>query len=67
MREDARTGVYVENLSEVEVHGVQDVIHLLIQVIVSSSSKFHFIVFSKLLQFRLACSVYVITKRLECA
>ncbi len=65
MREDARTGVYVENLSEVEVHGVQDVIHLLIQVILSSSSKFHFIVFSKL--FRLASSVHLITESLECA
>lgn len=32
MREDSRTGVYVENLSEVEVHSVQDVIQLLIQV-----------------------------------
>lgn len=32
MREDTRTGVYVENLSEVEVHSVQDVIQLLIQV-----------------------------------
>ncbi|CAM6039323.1 unnamed protein product [Sphagnum compactum] len=31
MREDARKGVYVENLSEVEVHNVQDVIQLLIQ------------------------------------
>ncbi|XP_024388572.1 kinesin-like protein KIN-12F [Physcomitrium patens] len=31
MREDNRTGVYVENLSEVEVHNVQDVIRLLIQ------------------------------------
>ncbi|XP_024384201.1 kinesin-like protein KIN-12C isoform X3 [Physcomitrium patens] len=31
MREDTRTGVYVENLSEVEVQNVQDVIDLLIQ------------------------------------
>lgn len=33
MREDTRTGVYVENLSEVEVQNVQDVIDLLIQVL----------------------------------
>lgn len=31
MREDARKGVYVENLSEVEVKSVQDVITLLLQ------------------------------------
>lgn len=34
MREDARKGVYVENLSEVEVKSVQDVITLLLQVAV---------------------------------
>ena len=32
MREDARKGVYVEGLTEVEVHSVQDVIQLLLQV-----------------------------------
>lgn len=32
MREDAKKGVYVENLSEVEVQCVQDVIQLLLQV-----------------------------------
>jgi kinesin family protein 15 len=32
MREDAKKGVYVENLSEVEVKGVNDVIRLLLQV-----------------------------------
>lgn len=32
MREDVRKGVYVENLTEVEVHCVQDVIQLLCQV-----------------------------------
>lgn len=31
MREDAKKGVYVENLSEVEVKGVNDVIRLLLQ------------------------------------
>ncbi|BBM96977.1 kinesin family member 15 [Marchantia polymorpha subsp. ruderalis] len=31
LREDAKKGVYVENLSEVEVQGVQDVIQLLLQ------------------------------------
>jgi len=32
MREDVRKGVYVENLTEVEVNSVQDVIQLLSQV-----------------------------------
>lgn len=32
MREDGKKGVYVENLSEVEVESVQDVIHLLLLV-----------------------------------
>jgi hypothetical protein len=32
MREDNRKGVYVENLSEVEVASVQDVVHLLLLV-----------------------------------
>ena len=32
MREDARKGVYVEGLTEIEVHSVQDVIQLLLQV-----------------------------------
>lgn len=32
MREDNRKGVYVENLSEVEVANVQDVVHLLLLV-----------------------------------
>lgn len=32
MREDAKKGVYVENLTEVEVLGLQDVIQLLLQV-----------------------------------
>lgn len=36
LREDVRKGVYVENLSEVEVHGMQDVIHLLNQVMFKS-------------------------------
>jgi len=31
IREDAKTGVYVENLKEIEVKGVQDVVQLLIQ------------------------------------
>jgi hypothetical protein len=33
MREDARKGVYVENLSEVDVKSVHDVIRLLLQVV----------------------------------
>lgn len=32
MREDVRKGVYVDNLTEVEVNSVQDVIQLLSQV-----------------------------------
>lgn len=32
IREDVKTGVYVENLKEVEVKNVQDVVQLLIQV-----------------------------------
>jgi hypothetical protein len=37
MREDVRKGVYVENLTEVEVNSVQDVIQLLSQVTSISS------------------------------
>ena len=43
MREDAKKGVYVENLSEVDVKGVNDVIQLLLQVsytVVISNSDF---------------------------
>ena len=32
MREDTRKGVYVENLTEIEVQSVQDVIQLLLIV-----------------------------------
>lgn len=32
IREDAKTGVYVENLKEIEVKSVHDVVQLLIQV-----------------------------------
>jgi kinesin family protein 15 len=38
IREDLKTGVYVENLREVEVTCVQDVVQLLVQV--SPKTKF---------------------------
>ncbi len=37
MREDVRKGVYVDNLTEVEVNSVQDVIQLLSQVAPTTS------------------------------
>jgi hypothetical protein len=43
LREDVRKGVYVENLSEVEVHGMQDVIHLLNQVMFKSQMYEYFL------------------------
>lgn len=39
MREDVRKGVYVENLTEVEVNSVQDVIELLSQVTPTTPSQ----------------------------
>ncbi len=39
LREDLRKGLYVKNLSEVEVHGIKDVIHPLNQVMFKSRTR----------------------------